>query len=110
MKHKGHNYEVKLCNPAEDWGDASGLFRVECAVSCGGFYQTYAEANAAAKSAIDKFVNSTPQTEQEWIDAVEKCMVWTGYEDCHIDPDMILTVLGKAALYFHQTTKKETAQ
>ena len=92
MKYKGHEYEIKFCNP-------KGMFRVDCAISDGEFYPTYAEAEAKAKRNIDKFVKTVPQTKQAWLDAMDKCMVWTGYKDCHLDEAMVWDLLQKAALH-----------
>ena len=95
-EHKGHKFEVCFCNPNSQWGVASGLFRVESSISVDGFFPTYAEAMQKATAAIDDFVENVPQTRGEWIEAIGACMVWTGYEDCHLDETMLWSLLLKA--------------
>jgi len=107
MKYKGHEYEIKFCDPQQDWREHKGMFHIECAIDDGGFYQTYAEAEAKAKSNIDNFTATIPQTKQEWLDAMDKCMVWTGYEDCHLDGAMVWDLLKKAALHLKPNAENQ---
>lgn len=105
MKYKGHEYDIKFCDQKEDWREHKGMFHIECAIADGGFYPTYAEAEAKAKDNIDGFVARVPQTKQEWLDALDKCMVWTGYEECHLDEVMVWSLLQKAALHLKPNEK-----
>ena len=102
MKYKKHEYEIKfLTGLSQDLDDAKGLFCIcSAAGDTGKYYQTYKEANMAAKERIDEFLTNVPQSAKEWIDAIEDCMVWTGYEDCHINELMALEVLKKAKIHF----------
>ena len=98
MKHQGHEYEIKFCDPKEYTGEGKGLFRIEMAMRTGGkYYKTYLEADEKAKSIIDEFVKEIPQTKKEWLEAMSKCMVWSGYEDCELDETMVWSLLQKAA-------------
>jgi hypothetical protein len=98
MKYKGHEYEINFCSPKEYTGEGKGRFRIEMAMPTGGFYyETYAEAEQKAISIIDKFIVDIPQTKEEWLKAMTNCMVWTGYEDCELDKDMVWSLLQKAA-------------
>jgi hypothetical protein len=107
MKYKGHDFEIYFCNPSDEWGDAKGLFGINSAVGDSGeYYDTYKEAEKAAKFNINKFVEDIPQNEKQWINAIESCIVWTGYEDCHIDEAMAIEVLKKAARHFTRTIKE----
>ena len=109
MKHKGHEYEVHFCDPSQDWGDAKGLFGIKSAAGdTGKYYPTYKEAQHAAKSKIDEIVADVPQGLEQWVEAIENCMVWTGYEDCHIDKDMALDVLKKAKIHFSENERDIT--
>src|SRR6056297_3613275 len=99
-KHKGHEYEVKFCDPVKDWGDKKGMFHIELAMGSNEYFNTYAEAEEEAKKLIDDFVESVPQKKEEWLEALNGCMVWTGYESCHLDEDMCLAVLEKAQKYY----------
>lgn len=103
MKYKGYEYEVKFCNPDEDWREHCGMFRIDCAIKDRGYYPTYAEAIEKAKQNIDSFIKSIPKTKKEWIKALNDCLVWTGYEDCEIDEEMAWAVLNKAASFLKTT-------
>ena len=101
MKYKKHEYKIKFCDPSQDWGDAKGLFMIYSAAGdTGKYYQTHEEADRAAKEKINEFLANVPQSAKGWIEAIEECMVWTGYEDCHIDELMALEVLKKAKIHF----------
>ncbi len=101
MKYKKHEYEIKFHHPSQDWGDTKGLFSIcSAAGDTGKYYRTHEEANKAAKEKIDEFLVGVPQNEKEWIEAIEDCMVRTGYEECHIDELMALEVLKKAKIHF----------
>jgi hypothetical protein len=98
MKHLGHEYEIHFCSPKEYTREGKGLFRIDMAMPTGGtYYKTYAEAEERAKSIIDKFVKEIPQTKKEWLEAMENCMVWSGYEECNLDANMVWSLLQKAA-------------
>jgi hypothetical protein len=99
VNYKGHEYEVEFCNPKDDWRDEAGKFRVASAINCDGYFNTYAQAITAAKAAIDDFVEATPKTKDEWIDAMRSCMVWSGHEHCDLDETMVWGLLQKASKY-----------
>jgi hypothetical protein len=99
MQHNGHEYEIQFCDPKKDWGKYARMFHIKCAISDAGFYQTFVEAEAKAKSNIDNFVARVPQTKQQWLDAMAECLIWTAYEDCHLDEAMVWDLLEKAATH-----------
>lgn len=99
MKYKGHEYEIVFCDPKDVWGQHAGLFHIRCAVSDDGYYETYAGADAQAKVNIDKFLATVPQTKSEWLSAMTACMVWHGITECHLDKEMVWSLLNKAALH-----------
>lgn len=102
MKHKGHEYKVVYCDPSKDWGEHKGMFHIDCAIGNNQFFSTYAEAESIAIKIIDEFTNEVPQTKAEWISAIEGCMVWTGYEDCHLDDAMVWSLLLMAAKHIKE--------
>jgi hypothetical protein len=104
MNHKKHNYEIEFCNPKNDWGVASGKFHVNSAIGCSNYFDTYEQANKAAIASIDSFIETVPQTKAEWIGALRSCMVWSGYEDCDLDENMVWSLLQKASKHL---TKEE---
>ena len=99
-KYKGIGYTVKYCDPNKDWGDKRGLFYIDCPVHYSGYFTEYLGAECSAKKLIDGFVGSVPQNDNEWLEAFEDCMVWTGYEQCHLDRDMVLSLLEKAKIHY----------
>ena len=101
-KYKGHDYEITWNDPAQGWETGAGLFRVNVAMASVPYQQTFQEAEAAAKLEIDEFVNSVPQNKAQWLAAFEKAMVWTGYEDCHLDEAMVWSLLLKASKHFKE--------
>ena len=106
MKHNRHEYQIIFCDPKEYRSEGKGCFWIEMTLPTSGTYhKTYDAAEEEAKHIIDEFVVNIPQTKQEWIDSLSKCMVWTGYEDCHLDEDMVWSLLQKANK--HLKTKGE---
>ena len=102
-EHNGHQYEILYCDPEDDWNDDHrGMFNIDMAISYDGimFFDTYKQAESAAKEIIDDFVESVPITESDWIDAVSMCVVRDGYESFYIDRNIALDLLRKAAQYF----------
>lgn len=98
MRYKGHNYEIVYCDPNLDFGRARGMFRIIIAMPqfYYNYHATFEQADEAAKKCIDKFVESVPQTKQEWLDAIRGCMVWSSHEECDTDDDMVWDLLVKA--------------
>lgn len=99
-KYKGIGYTVEYCDPNKDWGNKRGLFHIDCPVYTNEYFSTYIDAELAAKKLIDGFVDNVPQNENEWFEAFEGCMVWTGYEQCHLDRDMVLSLLEKSKIHY----------
>ena len=107
MEYKKHTYEIQFCNPKDYTGKERGLFRIDMAMPTGGLcYTTYAEAEEKAKNIIDTFIEEIPQTKEQWLAVFENCMVWSGYEDCHLDENMVLCLLEKAAKHFKTESKE----
>jgi hypothetical protein len=111
-EHNGHKYNVIYCDPDHAWhNDHVGMFYIDMAITSEEsdmYFDTYKQAEIAAKKAIDDFVISVPTTESEWIDAVSKCVVRDGYESFYIDRDIALDLLRKAARYFEHQSKEKT--
>jgi hypothetical protein len=55
---------------------------------CHGF-KTPQEAIKNVKLKIDAFLKITPKTYKELAKAITNSLVWTGYEDCHADEEII---------------------
>ena len=98
MKHQGHEYEIHFCSPKEYTDKGKGLFRIDMAMPTGdAYFKTYEDAEEKAKSIIDKFVKEIPQTKKEWLEAMSQCMVWSHYEQCDLDENMVWDLLQKAS-------------
>ena len=49
-------------------------------------------AEQIIKVRIDEFLKTTPQNYRELSDAITSSLVWTGYEDCYVD-EQVLQIL-----------------
>ena len=56
-------------------------------------YDTIGEAEKAIQDELDEFLSTTPKTFKELAEAIEKSLVWTGYEECHVDEFIIKTLV-----------------
>lgn len=61
-------------------------------------HSDFNECIEATKKAVDDWFETTPKTFDELAKAIEESLIWTGYEDCHIDP-VNLAVLVNNFLY-----------
>lgn len=55
---------------------------------CHGF-KTAEEAVENVKTKIDKFFNIVPKSYNELAGFIQEYLVWTGYEDCEIDEEIL---------------------
>lgn len=101
MQYKGHEYEVKFNDPAQQWGAGSGFFRINStAGDTGEYYLTYKDAIKAAEAKIDLFISNIPQNLDEWIDAIKSCATFGHDDDFEIDKSMALDLLKKVKTHF----------
>ena len=96
VEHNGMTYTISICNPKADWGNSKGKFtcRTPLVVSTS-YYNTLEEAKRAINKKIDEWVDSNPTTIGQFVDLLEDCMIWTGYEDCELDREAAARVLRK---------------
>lgn len=52
-------------------------------------YENPLEAVEDVKLMIDEFLKQTPKTYSELTSMITDSLVWTGYEDCHADEEII---------------------
>jgi hypothetical protein len=101
-KYKGHEYEIRFCDPSKDWRENSGMFYIFSAVPVDGvsaeYFDTYAKAKAEAERLIDAFLEYVPQSKHEWISALNKCIAG-GSCDTSVDEETAWAILVKAAKY-----------
>ena len=90
-EYMGHVYGIRVATGA-GWGDHLGMFFVNSAFTTD-YYATAAEAERAITAEIDAWNLGVPESDGEWVNEVEACLVWDGYEECHIDEAKIMSVL-----------------
>jgi hypothetical protein len=57
------------------------------------------EAINSIKEVIDEFLKHTPKTYDELADTIyADALIWTGYEDCHIEPIILKQIVEKFLL------------
>ena len=84
-EYRGFKYTIHFAANG-DWGAHLHNFYTECDSNFdGGFSKDIDVVDTAIKEVIDNFYSSLPETEEQLLDALENCLVWTGYEDCHLD-------------------------
>ena len=93
--YKGFTFEIDLAI-GTDWGSMLNKFYVEK----GHAFEikeeeTLVQLKKNITKEVDKWAATIPKTEEAWIDLLSDCMVWTGYEDCHIDKLKAMKVLEK---------------
>jgi hypothetical protein len=52
-------------------------------------YNNPQDAVKNVETIIDEFLKLAPKTYAELADAITESLVWTGYEDCHADEEII---------------------
>lgn len=52
-------------------------------------WSTSSEAIKDMENAIDDFLSITPKNFKELAEAIQSSLVWTDYEDCHVDPSLL---------------------
>jgi hypothetical protein len=95
---------INLAPNDRNWGSMAGKFYFQ-SDDLGesfnlGYHDTLAGAQEAFKNAVDKWWQTIPHTEEEWYAAISACMVWTGYESCHISKPQALRVLEMASKHY----------
>lgn len=89
-------FKVKLdCSKGLTAGDDYD-FHCSWAGGYGKPKKTATEAKKNIKADIDMFLSEMPPEDnwQAWAEHIEdRCIVWDGYEDCHIDPQTLKVVL-----------------
>ena len=103
VTHRGMAYTVAICDPKAEWGDKKGKFHIDTELVINtGYYSSLAEAKLKVNQKIDAWRDSNPETLAGWLDLLEQCMVWSGYEDCDFDRDEA----GKVLLKFKNNVEK----
>jgi hypothetical protein len=86
-EYKGFKYTILFANKG-DWGNKLNHFYTESPHNFNGKYgKTLEEVDNNIKKDIDNFLDDSPKTIDDLIDRLENQLVWTGYEDCHLDRD-----------------------
>lgn len=83
-----YNEPTKYFYALSKVGNSSNEFDTELGNRCMGFV-TPAEAVNDVKGKIDRFMEEVPRTYKELAEAITSSLVWTGYEECYADEDVI---------------------
>jgi len=89
IKYKNINIEVGV------YIESTPMKFYIASVLCGmeGFHTDKLITNM--KAAIDQFEKAVPGNYEDLAKAIyDSCLVWTGYEDCHIDPSPLKMLIG----------------
>lgn len=62
-------------------------------------WDTMKEAENAIHVKLDSFLQQTPKNYTELAKAIERSLVWTGHEDCHVDEFILKTIVGNFIEY-----------
>jgi len=85
--YKGFDYQILFADRG-DWGKHLNHFHTECEHNfTGDFGKTLEEVDKKIKLQIDNFLSTIPDTVEQLIEAIEDQLVWTDYEDCHLDTE-----------------------
>jgi len=61
------------------------------------------DAERGIKLKIDKFLGNTPKNYKELADAIGSTLVWTGYEDCHVDESILKVIVENFIRYTNKS-------
>lgn len=87
-KYKGFEYIVHFTNKG-DWRENLNKFYVESANGSfkTGYHNTFYKATTEFNHLIDNFLDALPRSVDELVSKLAELLVWTGYEDCHLDEE-----------------------
>ena len=83
-----YNKETKFFYATSKIANSSNKFDTKLGNICMGF-PTPIEAINNVKEKIDNFFKIAPKTYKELADAITGSLIWTGYEDCYADEEII---------------------
>lgn len=83
-----YNNETKCFSAYSNIASSHNSYKEELKNFCGGF-KTPLEAIDDVKLKIDEFLNQSPKTYTELAEMITNSLVWTGYEECHADEQII---------------------
>ncbi len=96
LKYKDVKYELYIHQMNNKFYFGTSCDGISCKGNpshVNGGWDTPAEAIKDREEAIDDFLSTTPKTYKELTKAIEDSLVWTGYEDCHVDEFIIKTLV-----------------
>lgn len=104
----GIKAEIHLASHG-DWGKYKNQFHIkdgsgDCSLDFG-FCKTLDEIEQKFNDRIDRWYQTIPHTDEEWLDKLSECMNWTGYEECHLVPEQVKRVLEMASKYYNPEEK-----
>ncbi len=97
-KYKGFEIEItfnkdtKCFKAYSKIGTASNKYDNDLKNACMGF-KTPTEALEKTKAVMDDFLNTVPKNYKELAEAIQGSLQWTGYEDCHVDEQILEIII-----------------
>lgn len=92
-KYKEVEITYEVCEEGLFITSALGIFRSYENPSWGKGWKNISDAEKDIKRKVDEFLNNTPKNYTELSEAIESSLVWTGYEDCHVDEFILKTIV-----------------
>lgn len=86
------NKETKCFRAYSKIGVAGNKFDTVLGNFCMGF-KTPTEALEKTKVVMDEFLNTVPKNYKELAEAIQGSLQWTGYEDCHVDEQILEIII-----------------
>lgn len=85
LNYRLFTYEIHLAT-GDGWGGYENTFYTKSTHPFrSDHYKTFEECKASYESQIDLFYDQRPNTMKDLLNGLEKCLVWSGYEDCNFD-------------------------
>ena len=106
-KYKTINVSYHVDGKGLFYCSVDGLGSADKNLSTGEGWPTLSEAERAIKGKVDKFLNKTPKNYTELAKAVEGSLVWTGYEDCYVDPRLLQILVENFNKYNSLSNREE---
>lgn len=84
-EYRGFKYSILFADRG-DWGAHLHHFHTDCDSGFdGGFSKDLDIVDKQIKGQIDEFMDIVPSSLDDLVGKISEQLVWTGYEDCHLD-------------------------
>ena len=97
FSYKNINGVIRFAS-GKDWGSMKNKFYFDGAAPfCAGIldHKEIDVLEKRLKEEYDKWESKNPKTDDDWVDLVSSCVIQDGYEDWHVDKNLLMQVLEK---------------